>query len=226
MLKALQSITSRPITLLISAGDDPADGTVQMIAVSEMTEGTPEIAGGLGSVEFPVRRLRASEFTVKRLRSSLPKEEVDYWVGMTTLKRGFELNDQHLIETGYAALAPALFPGCRNARLLLRGGQAEHYLGGVVSHALSEARLVFWQHGEPGPHRPPIFETGIFCPDFATAMAVRLVLHAAVRLCPQCGKVFNVTRKNSTCCCPEHANRYRVAKCRLKKETAKKRRIA
>jgi hypothetical protein len=210
----VRHIPSVPATLLITCGWEEANGTVQSIGMGmTLTKSSgPPLVAGLLTTEVPVRRIRPSELSVRGLRLVVPKDELTYWVGMANLKRGFELNDSRMLENAAKVLNEIILPGRNRVRLASQSREdVAEYLGGVVSHALSEARLVFWRYGTPGTSRPAVFETAILCPDFSTTMAVRIVLDAGVRLCPQCGKLFNVTRKNSTCCCKEHANAYRSA---------------
>ena len=95
------------------------------------------------------------------------------------------------------------------------------FLSGFISDVLASAKLVYWQQGK-APNYPtlpnaPQLRPGVYCPDFKTACAVKM-LFGNVRVCLHCNGLFEAGRSNHDCCCPEHTEAHRMARWRERKK--------
>jgi hypothetical protein len=152
----------------------------------------------------PVRIVTRNEVSPPKIKSSLSAEAWKCFLGTAKLKMAYETKDPLLMRDGYRLLSEGHgFPrelnfanGASSFTNKARGpvGSIRHFLPDFVNQELQEARIVLWWNS-----RLARFMSGIFCPDFQTAVYTRLLMDALFdegwRICPHCGKWFLRTPK-------------------------------
>jgi hypothetical protein len=98
------------------------------------------------------------------------------------------------------------------------------FLAGFISDVLARAKLVYWQQGKapnyPALPNAPQLRPGVYCPDFKTACAVKM-LFGNVRVCLHCNALFESERSNQDHCCSQHREAHRMARWRIEQEKKK-----
>jgi hypothetical protein len=134
-------------------------------------------------------------------------------------------NPQESSRLGLGLWQPVFTPHARSARskdfarTMERAGKHHTVLAGIVSSALSRARLVLWK----SKHR---FIPAIFCDNLESAVyALALPMFAggqSLGVCEWCKQMFLKARVDQHCCCTRHADNARVTRWRAEKRSKRK----
>jgi len=156
----------------------------------------------------------------------------DSFKGVLLLNNAYKHNDHLKMREAYELLFAGLFGktgehGAVAKQLATIGShkRAEFDLPQFVSGLLDDARVVLWWSSKWKQFIP-----AIFCPDYKTAVFVKLVLgkrldlgnrlSKSVRVCPRCGKHFVQMHPKQDYDTPKCREAHRVARWRSKQRSA------
>lgn len=89
----------------------------------------------------------------------------------------------------------------------------EKPLAALITKLLLEVRIVYWNIGKG---KTVVVTPGIYCPDYKTAITVKVILDTDFRVCPRCHSPFVAKRPKQQCCSIECREAHRVARWREK----------
>ena len=211
---------------------------------------TADSSGAL--IFIAVRIVTTRELKPETIRAKLKGSEWNFFAGVNTTITHYNCGDIKKLNAGFGLLAPTLMSPQNTtdekeeptmspsafAKFFVDkicAGQdakaASFWLGGMVNQQLCPARLVYWRIGknfdlfDPNSHamvKVPQFGLGIFCPDYKTAMIVKLMLSKLVRVCPYCGGMFEPRRSDQLYCSARHRDAQRLARWREEQERKRK----
>jgi hypothetical protein len=165
-----------------------------------------------------VRRLDEREFDKRTAKGraivrSVAAEHLNFLRGVKILQRIRGQNDPVAERQAYELVASQLWrkprhPPEDSALALMRQSVAR-----LLSHPLSDARLVFWLIDE-GRVRAKRLLPGLYCPDLKTAISVKWLIGTRVRVCLHCQEIFFSHKPKQECCRRSHADAHRLIRWR------------
>lgn len=185
----------------------------------EEREGIANFLKGFEGLATPVRRLRKEDFDQKSgAWNSLRREQQERFVNLVKLQNGFRNQDQRAIRESYLRLFTEE-PSAQLRHVFDNLPDDHHFsadrLAEALADSMSNLRLVLWR--ERGKLKP-----AVFCPDFATAFYLRVLLNVAgnrsFAICPRCGQPFLRRRPDKVYCSSTCGAGARVTKSRRSKK--------
>lgn len=207
-MKALESV-GNAIPVVMPTDEKHCDGVFLM--------------GPAPPTDVPVRIIRKAEINPGRDRGALSEDEWDFLLGVVSLKSGVQHQDRLEIQKAYAKLSRHMMQELSGKAGEMPSDALMLYVNAVqnlkmlpdevsrwVTEALKRVRLVYWLAGKPGTRAQP--GIALFCPDFKTALAVKMLVSGAVRECAHCNSPFLAKRPKQQCCTPKCVSAHRYAR--------------
>jgi hypothetical protein len=211
-IKSAYQIVTSQLPVLVPCGANERDG----IAPTGMNK------------SCYVRVVSSSELNPKGLRykraavcGALSEKEWKRLRGIKMLKNAHERGDPRAARQAYEMLAEYLYPPPTSREqeaanwLALNYTDPEKPLAALLTKDLLYVRIIYWNVGKGNT---VVVTPGIFCPDYKTAINVKMILEQDVRVCPWCHNMFVAKRPKQHCCSIECREAHRVARWREKQK--------